>query len=86
MERSVILAQLKELISENLELEVPDQLEDGHRIYDDLNIDSIMVLQLVVYIEENFGVSIPEEGVDPSVYETVGALVDFIQQLQKAAV
>ncbi|MFD0697443.1 phosphopantetheine-binding protein [Paenibacillus sp. GCM10027628] len=82
MERNEIIGQLRNLIVENLELAVPKQLSETDRIYEDLNIDSIMVLQLMVYIEETFHVSIPEEDVDPSVFQTLGSLVSFIQELK----
>ncbi|ETT46375.1 acyl carrier protein [Paenibacillus sp. FSL R7-269] len=41
-----------------------------------------MVLQLVVYIEEVFNVTVPEEEMDPAVFQTVGSLVDFIHALK----
>ncbi|TXK84624.1 acyl carrier protein [Paenibacillus sp. N3.4] len=72
---------------ENLELEgVPERLQDSDRLYEDLNIDSIMVLQLVVYIEEVFHVVVPEVGVEPETFLTVGSLVEFIMSLHQAAV
>jgi acyl carrier protein len=40
-----------------------------------------MVLQLIVYIEEEFGVEIPEEGVDPEAFETIGLLLTLIETL-----
>lgn len=80
--RNEILRKLRAVIVENLEHQVPEQLNEEDRLYEDLHIDSIMVLQLVVYIEEVFGVSVPEEDVDPAVFQTVGLLVTFIQGLQ----
>lgn len=80
MER--ILGQLREVIVENLELQVAEHLNETDRLYEDLNIDSIMVLQLMVYIEEAFDVSIPEEDVDPAVFQTIGSLISFIQVLK----
>lgn len=84
--RSEIIEKIRTVIVENLELEVPEQLQESDRLYEDLNIDSIMVLQLVVYVEEVFEVSVPEEDVDPSVFQTLGALVTFIEDLQRSAV
>ena len=82
MNRDEILNALRTLMVEQLEVQVPEQLQDGHRLYEDLNIDSIMVLQLIVDVEERFEVTVPEEDVDPEVFKTVGSLVAFIQQLQ----
>lgn len=81
MNRAFILQKLCHLIEENLEVKLPSDVQESSRIYQDLHIDSIMVLQLVVYIEEEFGVLVPEEDVDPAVFETVGAMVSFIEML-----
>ncbi len=69
-------------MSEQLELSLPDIIKVEDRLYEDLNVDSIMVLQLVVYIEEVFNVTVPEEEMDPAVFLTVGSIVDFIHALQ----
>lgn len=79
-----IMGQIRSIIVDNLEVEAPEQLQETDRLYEDLGIDSIMVLQLVVYVEEVFGISVPEEDMDPRVFETVGALITFIQELQAA--
>jgi acyl carrier protein len=42
-----------------------------------------MVLQLIVYVEEEFGISVPEEDVDPAVFQTLGSLVTFIEELRQ---
>ncbi|OAS17717.1 phosphopantetheine-binding protein [Paenibacillus oryzisoli] len=83
----VIKKELRTVMVENLELEgVPELLQDSDRLYEDLNIDSIMVLQLVVYVEEVFHVVVPEVGVEPETFLTVGSLIEFILTLQQAAV
>lgn len=85
-QREQVMEELKALLEENLELELTKGLEESDRLYDDLHIDSIMVLQLIVYIEEVFQVSVPEDGIDPDTFLTVGSLVDFIQSLQASMV
>ncbi|MFC4102459.1 phosphopantetheine-binding protein [Paenibacillus xanthanilyticus] len=84
--RQWILTELRALITENLELEAPETLTESMRLYDDLHIDSIMVLQLMVYIEEVFQVSIPDEGVDPEHFLMIGSLAELIESFRQAAV
>jgi acyl carrier protein len=84
MKREEILTKLVDIIQQNLEVQLPEKVEESHRTFEDLGIDSIMVLQLVVYIEEAFGVAVPEEDVDPDVFKSVGALITFIQELQQS--
>lgn len=81
MNRRQIVDKMTLVIERNLNLRLPDQVSESDRLYEDLNIDSIMVLQLVVYLEEEFGVEVPEEAVDPAVFQTIGSLVTFIEQL-----
>ncbi|MFC5701162.1 phosphopantetheine-binding protein [Cohnella faecalis] len=82
MTREAVLNQLTTIIHQYLEVEIPETVTEESRLFDDLSIDSIMVLQLIVYIEEEFNVTVPEEDLDPSVFFTLGSLVTFIQQLQ----
>lgn len=81
MDKEQTVSQLRQLMSEQLELSLPDVIKTEDRLYEDLNVDSIMVLQLVVCIEEAFHVTVPEEEMDPAVFQTVGSLVDFIHAL-----
>lgn len=83
MNKQEIITKLQTIITENLERELPAALQEEHRLYEDLNIDSLMVLQLMIYIEEEFQVEVPEEDVDPDVFQTISSLVSFIQELQK---
>jgi acyl carrier protein len=83
MERQEMAERIRRIIADNLDVAAPDVLKEEDRLSEDLNLDSIMVLQLAVYLEESFGVSIPEEEVDPSVFSTVGSLIDFIGTLQE---
>ncbi len=82
MERKSIVEGLRTMIVEELDVAAPDELNEEDKLYEDLNLDSIMVLQLAVYIEEYFAVVFPEEDVDPAVFATVGNLTDFIISLQ----
>jgi acyl carrier protein len=86
MQRTEILSKLSMLIEENLEVKLPEKVQESSRMYQDLRIDSIMVLQLVVYIEEEFDVLVPEEDVDPAVFETLGSMVTFIEQLRQECI
>lgn len=83
MTREQIMNSLCELMQQNLEVKLPENVTEASRVYQDLFIDSIMVLQLIVYVEEEFGISVPEEDVDPAVFQTLGSLVNFIEELRQ---
>ncbi|CAM4427904.1 acyl carrier protein [Paenibacillus endophyticus] len=81
MERNRIVEGLRKIIAEELDVAAPAELNESDRLNEDLNLDSIMILQLAVYIEEYFEVAFPEDDVDPGVFATVGSLTDFIVAL-----
>jgi len=81
MSRQEILAKIKTIVKENLERDVPEDANEETRTYDDLEIDSIMMLQLVVYLEEEFDITVPDEEVNPAYYETLGSLINFVELL-----
>lgn len=73
--------KLGSIMEQKLQMTQLPRLEEAHRLNEDLRIDSVMMMQLLVWIEMEFGLSIPEEEVDPRVFHTVGTLLDFMEQL-----
>jgi acyl carrier protein len=84
--RQDIIQELRSVLVEHLELEVPAQLQETDRLFEDLNVDSLMALQLLVYIEEVFQISLPDDMVDPQVFSSISSLTSFIESHQEAAV
>lgn len=85
MDRDALRQQVKELLATGLRLEVgPDQItNDGAIFGEGLGLDSIDALELVVLVEEQFNVAIPDEDAGRQAFASVNALVDFITS-QKA--
>jgi len=48
-------------------------------------IDSLGIMRLVSYIEEEFGVEVPEEQLVPEHFRTVTVLAQFVDSLQRGA-
>jgi acyl carrier protein len=85
MTRAEMRTVLQKLIVEDLGIDVPETLNESDRFYEDLNLDSILVLQLVVEAERRFEVNISEEDLDPAIFQSVGVFLDLIEQQMKAA-
>lgn len=83
MNRDEIVRKLKKIAADRLKIFLPANLSEEARLNEDLQIDSIMVLQLIVYIEEFFEVTVPEDEIDPATFRTFGTLVTFIEQLHR---
>ena len=47
-------------------------------------VDSLGIMRLVSYIEEEFGVAVPEDQLVPEHFQTVNHLAAFVQRLQAA--
>ena len=78
--------RVKEMIIERLKLEgmTPDQLDDQAPLFGDgLGLDSIDALELVLGIEQIFGVKIEDEAAGMKAFKSVQALTDFIAEHAK---
>jgi acyl carrier protein len=81
MDREQLKQRLKAMIVEGLRLEDkrPEEIEDAAPIFTEgLGLDSIDALELVVLIEDNFRVTIPDEEVGQRAFASIDALADFI--------
>lgn len=80
MEREVALDAIREVAVEVLSVE-PSAVVESARFAEDLDADSLDLVELVMGLEERFDVSIPEEDLEG--VATVGNAVDLV--LAKAA-
>jgi len=77
MEHEEIYEKVKEVIVDQLNVEEDDVTEDAAFV-DDLGADSLDIVELVMALEEQFGVSIPDEQAEK--IKTVGDAVGFIAE------
>jgi acyl carrier protein len=76
MERDEILEKVTEVIVDQLNVERDDVSEEAAFI-DDLGADSLDLVELVMALESEFNVSIPDEDVES--IKTVGDAVAYIE-------
>ena len=72
----MVFDKVKELISEQLDVKA-DDITEASNIQDDLGADSLDVVDLVMALEDEFDVEIPEDQVEN--IKTVGDIVKFIE-------
>ena len=77
MERAEIESKLTGLLVEELGLEA-DKITMDSRFEEDLEVDSLGVVELLMALEDNFGVQIPDEEAES--LTTVGEAVDLVEQ------
>lgn len=77
------LSRIQPIVAEHLGVEKSDVTEDAH-LMDDLDADSLDSVELVMAMEEEFGVEIPDDAAEK--LTTVGDIVNFVDaQLAAAA-
>ena len=75
MERADIESKMTELLVEELGLDA-DKITMNATFEEDLEVDSLGVVELLMALEDNFGVTIPDEEAESLV--TVGEAVDLV--------
>jgi len=88
LNRDELKRRLKVLLIEGLKLEDmrPEDIKDSEPIFvEGLGLDSIDALELVVLVEEQFHVSIPDEEVGKQAFASIEALADFVLAHQGAS-
>jgi len=77
MAKEEYFEQLKKIVVEQLAVD-PDEVTMEASFIEDLNADSLDLVELIMEIEEKFGIQVPDEVAEKIV--TVGDAVDYIQE------
>jgi acyl carrier protein len=75
MNRDEVLALVRSHLSEELEVDAAE-IAEGTRFKEDLDADSLDLYELVMELEDRYGISVSEERA--AKIKTVGDAVDFV--------
>ncbi len=75
MNRDEVLALVRRHLAEELEVEI-GKIDEGTRFKEDLDADSLDLYELVMELEDRYGIKVSEE--QASRIETVGDAVGFV--------
>ncbi len=88
MEDSIALKKrLKTMLVENLMLQLTiDEITDDQALFgpESLGLDSVDALQLVVALDKNFGLKIPDPAAAKIVLQSVNSMAQAVQDLPTA--
>lgn len=82
MDRGDVVAGIKKALTDVLRRELPDLNEDV-RLFDDLNMDSTMALELLMTLEDTLSVEIDAENLSMDDFQTIGTLADYLLDVVK---
>lgn len=75
----MIFEKIQEVLSQQFEVSA-DTITADTNLVDDLGADSLDVVELIMSVEDEFGLSISDE--DAANLTTVGKIVEFIEKQQ----
>ena len=71
-----VFEKLQEIIAEQLEID-SEEIDYASNIIDDLGADSLDIVDLVMSVEDEFGIEVPDEALENM--STVEDMVKFIE-------
>lgn len=75
MERADVLSRIRDHLATELEVD-PDRIQEQTRFKEDLEADSLDLVELTVELEDHYGIRIPDE--QAAAILTVGQAADFV--------
>ena len=75
MTREELFERVREHLATELSVD-PSAIRDDTRFKQDLNADSLHLVELMVELEDDYGIRIPDD--EAARIETVGQVVDFV--------
>jgi acyl carrier protein len=85
MDESEIRQKIRTMILESfLQGAAPDALKDDVSLERSHIVDSVRTLELIMFLEETFGVTVDNDDAVPDNFDTVDAIVAYVRRKQGA--
>jgi acyl carrier protein len=68
--------KVREIIADRLKLDI-EQVQPGSKFIEDLGADSLDIVEMIMQMEEDFGITIPDE--DAEKIKTVGDAISYLK-------
>ncbi len=76
----MVFEQVRKLLAEQLNV-LPETIKMESNIVADLHADSLDVVEMLMSLEDHFGITVPDEVANELV--TVGSIVNYIENAKK---
>lgn len=80
MTRDDIIQAIYHILKNKIELPTIDSFHEEARLNEDLYMDSVMILELILFIELDLGIKMPDEALSPNDFRTVYYLATFLER------
>ena len=77
----MLFEKVQKLLAESLNIDDPSKITMESNIVQDLGADSLDMVEMLMSLEDNFGITVPDEKANELV--TVGAIVKYIESQGK---
>ncbi len=78
MTREEVFSKVKDLLAQSIGEDKADSITEDALLMDDLGLDSLETMDLIMNLESEFGISIPDEDIEK--IKTVGDVVNYIME------
>ncbi len=73
----MVFDKIREILADQLDANV-DEMTMDTRIAEDLGADSLDVVEMLMSVEDEFGIEIPDEAIED--LKTIGNVVEYIEK------
>ena len=77
--------KLKQMLVDRMILKMrPEDIDENKSLTDDYGIDSVCILEIVVGIEETFGVTIEDTDFNMETFRSIASIAEYVRAKQGA--
>ena len=86
LQRSEIIDAIRETLRQPLNIARIDAFDESARLEDDLQLDSVLLLQLLLNLELTLDIEVPDSAIDKETFATAASLADFLMRQSGASI
>lgn len=73
----MVLSTIQKMVAHQLGINEPESITLETNLQDDLNADSLDAVEIIMAIEDEFGLEIPDEKAES--LQTIGSIVEYVE-------
>jgi acyl carrier protein len=84
---AALRSEIKKMLVENCMLQIPaEEIKDEQALFGpgSLGLDSVDALQLVVALDKNYGLKVPDPEAAKSILHSINSMADAVQKKQQS--